>query len=361
MLNTMTQMEYKKIVIVTDAWIPQVNGVVQTLTQVIDQLNKKGNIIEVIHPAQFNTIPCPSYPEIRLALFSRQKILKRIESFRPDHIHIATEGPLGISTWRICSRKKWCFTTAFHTQFPEYINQRYGIPLAWTYALMRKFHNKSSGTMVATSSVAENLRARGLLKIRMWCRGVDTQVFKPFEEQTCDFERPIHLYVGRVAIEKSIEDFLSLPLKGSKVVVGDGPDLKRLQKLFPATHFLGVLKGESLARQFSGADVFVFPSKTDTFGLVMLEAMACGTPVAAYPVQGPLDVLTNPKAGIMDENLALAIERALQLKSEDAESFAHQFSWEQCAMRFKDYLVDVQVLSSKSQELCIRNLQGVFQ
>ena len=324
----------KRLALITDAWSPQVNGVVQTLHQVQRQLEKLKVTIEVIHPAQFNSMACPTYPEISLALFPRKALLQRLTQFRPHHIHIATEGPLGISAWRLCRKFSWNFTTAFHTQFPEYLHKRFYFPIALTYALLRSFHNQSKGTMVATVTVQNRLKARGLTKILPWSRGVDTDLFQPCERLYLNFPRPIHLYVGRVAVEKNIEAFLALPLKGSKVVVGHGPALASLTKRYADVHFLGLKQGGDLARCYSSADVFVFPSKTDTFGLVMLEAMACGTPVAAYPVQGPLDVLTDPKAGVMNDDLECAIQRALALNREDARKFALKFSWASCAEKF---------------------------
>ena len=329
----------KKIALITDAWHPQVNGVVQTLSRVTDHLKNMGHQLEIIEPQSFKTLPCPSYPEIPLALFSSKQIRRRLEDFDPDHIHIATEGPLGISAWRCCAKKKWAFTTAFHTQFPEYLHHRCRFPLSISYALIRWFHNSSKGTMVSTPTIQKNLRDRGFQHVKPWCRGVDPNQFKPVPTVALDFPRPIHLYVGRVAVEKNIEAFLALPLKGSKVVIGSGPALAQLQQKFPEVHFLGKMKGQDLVNGYASADVFVFPSKTDTYGLVMLESLACGTPVAAYPVQGPLDVITDPSVGCLNDDLQVAIEKALTLNRDDALRFAQQHTWENCAQVFYDHLV----------------------
>ena len=328
----------KRIALITDAWSPQVNGVVRTLQQVQRQLEKLKVTIEIFHPAQFNNVACPTYPEIALATFPRKALLQRLTQFKPHHIHIATEGPLGISAWRLCRKFSWNFTTAFHTQFPEYLHKRFYIPIALTYAFLRYFHNQSKGTMVATATVQTMLKSRGLTKILPWSRGVDTELFRPCDRHYLNFPRPIHLYVGRIAVEKNIEAFLALPLKGSKVVVGHGPALASMIKSYADVHFLGLKQGNDLARCYSSADVFVFPSKTDTFGLVMLEAMACGTPVAAFPVQGPLDVLTDAKAGVMNDDLECAIQDALALHREDARNFAMEFSWASCAEKFLNNL-----------------------
>lgn len=331
-------METKRIALVTDAWAPQVNGVVQTLGKVCDELTSMGHEIHVIEPSAFRTIPCPTYSEISLALPGRA-VARRLRELDPDHIHIATEGPLGIMAWMACRSQGKNFTTAFHTQFPEYIHKRFLIPLKVTYALMRYFHNKGKGIMVATPTVRKLLEDRGFTPIVDWCRGVDTELFNPKEADHIGFPRPILLYVGRVAVEKNIEAFLSLGGKGTKVVVGDGPALEGLKKAYPKAHFVGKKRGRDLARYYASSDVFVFPSRTDTFGLVMLEAMASGTPVAAYPVQGPLDVLKDEKAGVMNEDLQLSIDAALQLKREHARDFACHFSWRSCAEIFFSNLV----------------------
>jgi glycosyltransferase involved in cell wall biosynthesis len=329
----------KKIALITDAWHPQVNGVVQTLNRVTEHLKNMGHQLEIIQPQTFHTLPCPSYPEVPLAIFPSKQIRRRLEKFNPDHVHIATEGPLGICAWRYCSKKKWAFTTAFHTQFPEYLHHRCRFPLSISYALIRWFHNSGSGTMVSTSTIQKNLRDRGFQYVKPWCRGVAPDVFKPGPTELLDLPKPIHLYVGRVAVEKNIDAFLAIPLQGSKVVIGSGPALAQLQQKFPEVHFLGKMQGQDLVNGYASADVFVFPSKTDTYGLVMLESLACGTPVAAYPVQGPLDVITDPSVGSLNSNLKVAIEQALTLKRDDAIRFAQQHSWGNCAQMFFDNLV----------------------
>jgi glycosyltransferase involved in cell wall biosynthesis len=330
-----------KIALVSDAWAPQINGVVQTLQQVCRCLENKGNKVLVIHPGLFKSIPCPSYPEIRLALFPGRRLRKMLEEFEPDHLHIATEGPLGISTRRHAQKTGMNFTTAFHTQFPEYIHKRIGLPLSISYRWMKNFHNSGSGTMVSTPTVRALLESRGFNQIRPWCRGVDTKQFNPNRREALPHPGPVFLYVGRVAIEKNIAAFLELDLPGTKIVVGDGPALEGLRAKFPDTIFPGKKRGDELAKYYASADVFVFPSRTDTFGLVMLEAMASGTPVAAFPVQGPLDVLTDPEAGVMNEDLGEACKLALGLNRDHCVDFASGFSWESCADLFNEHLVPV--------------------
>src|SRR5271165_5498644 len=287
-----------RIMIVTDAWRPQVNGVVRTLSTVADELRAMGHVVEVIGPDSFRTIPCPTYPDISLSLLPRRRLIRMIEAFAPDALHIATEGPLGIAARSWARRKEFSFTTAFHTRFAEYIQARTRLPVRPIYAWMRHFHGAGRGTMVATQSLRDELVARGFRNIRPWSRGVDLDLFKPEPREDWSLEgwalpRPIFAYVGRVAVEKNIGAFLDLDLPGSKVVVGGGPMLASLKRDYPGVHFTGPRHGEALARAYAGSDVFVFPSLTDTFGLVILESLACGTPVAAFPVTGPNDLLTN--------------------------------------------------------------------
>ncbi len=280
-----------RIALVTDAWLPQMNGVVRTLQATTALLRRWGNEVLLISPEQYRSLPCPSYPEIRLALARGKSVGARIETFAPDAVHIATEGPLGLAARRHCLARQRPFTTAYHTQFPEYVARRTGLPASIFWSYIKWFHQPSSGIMVATESVRRELRAHGLTQLREWGRGVDLASFGPGIEPPDLYwrlERPIQLYVGRVAVEKNIEAFLRCRHPGSKVVVGDGPALARLKKEFPDAHFLGRQSGAALASCYAGADVFVFPSRTDTFGLVMIEALACGTPVAAYPVTGPV-------------------------------------------------------------------------
>jgi len=326
------------ILIITDAWHPQVNGVVRTIDTVTGELRRLGHPVEVIGPDGFTTFPCPTYPEIRLSLLPRRRLARLIDAAQPCAIHIATEGPLGYAARAHCLKRGLPFTTAYHTRFPEYVYARFRIPLGLTYRVMRRFHDPAAGIMVATRSIAADLEARGFTNTRAWSRGVDVVLFRP-EETTAEqdpfagLERPIWLNVGRVAVEKNIEAFLALDLPGTKVVVGDGPARERLMRAWPKAHFAGARHGEDLARYFRAADVFVFPSRTDTFGLVLLEALASGVPVAAFPVPGPLDVLT-PRVGIMDEDLQKAAQAALALDPVDCRDHALTFSWEACARQF---------------------------
>ena len=280
-----------KILIVSDAWFPQVNGVVRTLDTIRWEVEKLGHVVQMITPDQFFTFPCPTYPEIRLAFFQKSTIAREIDRFGPHAIHIATEGPLGQAARRVCMRRELPFTTAYHTRFPEYIYARFRAPLWMTYRMMRRFHAPSKGIMVATDSIRRDLENRGFAACVALSRGVDVSLFKPGPKGLLDDERPISLYVGRVAVEKNLDAFLSLDLKGTKCVVGDGPSLEAMRQKYPNVRFLGAKHGEELAAIYAAADVFVFPSLTDTFGLVLLEALASGLPIAAYPVTGPKDVL----------------------------------------------------------------------
>lgn len=318
-----------RIALVTDAWAPQVNGVVRTLTALRDELTRRGHRVGVISPDLFPSIPCPSYPEIQLALAHSRAVAELMDGFAPDAVHISTEGPLGIAARRYCLASQRRFTTAYHTQFPDYLAKRTRLPSAVFWPFIRWFHQPSVGIMVATESVARQLREHGLAQVRPWSRGVDLAQFRPDTAPPCMFlklERPIQLYVGRVAVEKNIEAFLATGHPGSKVVVGDGPALGKLRTAFPEAHFIGRQTGEELAACYAGADVLVFPSKTDTFGLVMIEALACGTPVAAYPVPGPLDVL-DEGSGAMDSDLEIAIARALELDRPGCLRRARSFGW----------------------------------
>ncbi|HEU4650523.1 MAG TPA: glycosyltransferase family 1 protein [Croceibacterium sp.] len=325
-----------RIALVTDAWAPQVNGVVRTLTMVCDELRRRGHQLEVVSPDLYRSLPCPTYPEIRLALADRHGVGKRLERFAPDAIHLSTEGPLGWAARSWCLARRRSFTTAYHTQFPDYLARRTGLPAALFWPYIRRFHGPAAGIMVATETVRAQLRAQGLERLRPWSRGVDLASFGPTVAPPDLFftlPRPIQLYVGRVAVEKNIEAFLRNAHPGSKVVVGDGPALARLQAQFPAAHFVGRQTGPALAACYAGADVLVFPSRTDTFGLVMIEALACGTPVAAYPVAGPLDVLT-PASGAMAEQLEHAIAGALRLDRGRCLAHGRGFSWEASADQF---------------------------
>jgi glycosyltransferase involved in cell wall biosynthesis len=321
-----------QIVIVSDAWFPQVNGVVRTLDTLSRRLSDLGHEVSVISPECFRTVPCPSYPEIRLALVTPSMIGKRIGG--AGAVHIATEGPLGRAARRFCLNSGLAFTTSLHTRFPEYIHARWRAPISWGYAVMRSFHRPAARVMVATASLERELRENGFDNLARWSRGVDTTLFRPRPKDWLDLPRPVSLYVGRVAVEKNIEAFLALDLPGSKVVVGDGPQRERLRSRFPDVHFVGVKEGEELARYYAAADVFVFPSRTDTFGLVMLEALASGVPVAAYPVTGPRDVIGTAAVGCLDEDLEAAVHRALTLAPEACRAYAERFSWDNSVHQF---------------------------
>jgi glycosyltransferase involved in cell wall biosynthesis len=333
-----------RILLVSDAWSPQVNGVVRTLQRVRQECEALGHQVEVISPDQFRTFPCPTYPEIRLALRPGRVIAQRIQRFRPNCIHIATEGPLGFAARRHCVRHSLPFTTSYHTRFPEYIHARFPVPLALGYAFMRWFHRPSSSVMVATRTIRDDLEHRGFVNVRSWSRGVDTELFHPDHEPALDLPRPVYLYVGRIAVEKNLEAFLEVPLaEGSKLVVGDGPALARLAAKHPDARFAGARHGIELARHYACGDVFVFPSRTDTFGLVLLEALASGLPVAAYPVPGPLDVVGESGCGVLDQDLGRAMAAALAIPRARCLQHARCFSWRSCAEQFLDYLHPIDV------------------
>jgi len=326
----------KSIAIVSDAWHPQMNGVVRTLTTTCDILRKNGLQVDVITPDQYPSVPCPTYPEIRLALTMPGTVGRRLAKLQPDAVHIATEGPLGLSARRYCMTKAVPFTTAYHTQFPDYVSRRTYLPPDAFWPYIRWFHRPAQRVMVATESIREELRAQGLTRLHHWGRGVDLELFHPDAGACADYEglrRPIQLYVGRVAVEKNLEAFLKTSQPGTKVIVGDGPARSDLEARYPDAVFLGKRGGEDLARCYADADVFVFPSKTDTFGLVMIEALACGTPVAAYPVPGPRDILTD-EVGAMSENLDEAIAAALSRDSQTCAEFGKAFSWEAATAQF---------------------------
>jgi len=329
-----------RILIVTDAWEPQVNGVVRTLKSTRAELEKLGHQVELLTPLEFRTMPCPTYPDIRLSMFPKRKVHARIAAYSPQAIHIATEGPLGLAARAYALRQGVPFTTAYHTRFPEYVQARTAMPLSCSYRFMRWFHGPAEAVMVPTEVVRRDLIAYGFLpsKVVMWSRGVDLDVFKPGPELEHDLTRPIFLYVGRVAVEKNIEAFLRLELPGSKWVAGDGPALAKLRAEFPQVKFTGVLDQPTLAKLYNAADAFVFPSRTDTFGLVLLEAMACGCPVAAYPVTGPVDVIGTSPAGALDEDLRTACLRALEIPRSVARRHAERFSWEACTRQFLAHL-----------------------
>lgn len=338
-----------RICIVTDAWHPQVNGVVRTLETLSRELKKLGYRVYMLTPEFFTTMPCPTYPEIPLALDSYLIMPRLMKRIRPDAVHIATEGPLGWAARRWCVKNDMPFTTAYHTAFPEYVEARTPLKADTLYPLFRHFHAASSGVLVATPTVRAQLRDKGFKNIVNWTRGVDTDQFHDgVGTAEWDFDGPVLLYVGRVAVEKNIEAFLDAEATGTKVVVGDGPAMKKLQAQYPDVKFLGPLFGRTLAQAYASADVFVFPSVTDTFGLVMIEALACGTPVAAYPVQGPLDVLGADGTGpfedwdtpiaALDDDLATAIKDALTRDRGACAAFARKYDWGEVARQFVDAL-----------------------
>ncbi len=320
--------------VVTDAWMPQTNGVVRTLMSLRDELETLGHTVVMVTPQDFVTIPCPTYSEIRLALTTPGRIGKTLEAIAPDAIHVVTEGPLGLAARAYCRRRKLTFTTSFHTKFPDYIAARWGIPAGWTYAALRWFHSASAATMVATESVRSELAAHGFDNLRSWTRGVDLQHFHPAPKPATDWPRPIFLFVGRVAVEKNLAAFLDLDLPGTKVIVGDGPQRAELERRYPEARFVGRQEGEALAAFYSLADVFVFPSRTDTFGLVLLEALASGVPIAAFPVSGPLDLVGSSGVGVLSEDLRAAALAALSIDPEACRARAAEFTWHNSAQQF---------------------------
>jgi glycosyltransferase involved in cell wall biosynthesis len=327
-----------RVLVATDAWHPQVNGVVRTYERLAQEAPKLGFEVSFVVPTFFRTLPFPPYPEIRLALVSPRAIARHIDQVRPDFIHIATEGPIGLMTRRYCRKMKRPFTTSYHTRFPEYVAARLPIPEDWCYALQRRFHNGAAGIFVATPSVAADLEARGFERLMPWSRGVDVELFRPRKVRLFG-EKPVFLYVGRIAIEKNIKAFLDLNLPGRKVVVGSGPQASALQRLYPDALFTGPKQGEDLAQAYASADVFVFPSLTDTFGLVLLEALACGVPVAAYPVSGPKDVLTDQRTGVLGTDLEAVALVALNLDRRDARAHALTYTWEHSARQFMENML----------------------
>ena len=351
-----------RITLVSDAWTPQINGVVRTLTTTVALLAVRGDAVQTITPDQFVSLPCPTYPEIRLALTTSRRIGGMITAFRPDAVHIATEGPLGWLARNWCIARGVSFTTSFHTRFPDYVAARTSLSPAWLWRLLVRFHAPARHVLVATQRLAAELNVRGLTATRLWSRGVDVAQFNaavPPSRAYAKLARPIMLSVGRVAIEKNIAAFLDTTLPGTKVVVGDGPALAALRGRYPDVVFLGALRGPELAAAYAGSDVFVFPSLTDTFGLVMIEALACGIPVAGFPVAGPLDIIGRDghgvvpggtaRVGSLDNDLDAAIALALTAKPADCIAYAASFSWEACTGQFLAGLAGVDspaVLSS---------------
>jgi len=332
-----------RILVATDAWHPQVNGVVRTLTMVAEAATVHGVEFRFLTPESFRTIAMPSYPDLRLALPAPARIARLIAQAAPDSIHIATEGPIGLLVRRYCGKHRLPFTTSFHTRFPDYVSARAPIPEAWVWATLRWFHGASSAVLAATPALASELRARGFANVVLWPRGVDTDLFRPREVDLC-LPKPVFLSVGRVAVEKNLAAFLDLDLPGTKVIVGDGPAREGLAQTYPHAVFLGELHGEALAQVYAAADVFVFPSRTDTFGLVLLEALASGLPVAAFPVAGPRDVIGTAPVGVLDEDLRAACLKALEIPRPSCVAFAAGYTWEACAEAFVDNMVDISAI-----------------
>lgn len=327
-----------KIVIATDAWKPQLNGVVRTLETLGDILTAFGNQVRYITPNEFKSVPLPSYPEIRLSLLPNRRVAQIINDFKPDAVHIATEGPIGRAVRRFCKRRDYPFTTSFHTRFPEYANERWAVPISWGYAVLKDFHKDGETMMVATPGLMDELRERGFVDMKLWARGVDLKQFTPGDRSFLDhYPRPIFLYVGRLAVEKSIEDFLKCDLPGTKLIVGDGPQRADLEERFKNAVFVGPKFGPDLTQFYQASDVFVFPSRTDTFGLVNVEALACGVPVAAYPVRGPLEILDGAPAGCgaMNEDLRQACLDAYEKRDPaQCRTWAERFSWDAASRQF---------------------------
>jgi glycosyltransferase involved in cell wall biosynthesis len=341
-----------KILVATDAWHPQVNGVVRTLTMMAEAASALGAEFDFLTPESFRTIAMPSYRDLRVALPRRAKIAQAIEASRPDAIHIATEGPIGLVTRRYCIKHGLPFTTSFHTRFPDYVSARAPVPESWVWATLRWFHGASRAVMAATPALAEELQSRGFPNVVLWPRGVDTNLFHPRDVDLC-LPKPVFLCVGRVAVEKNLEAFLSLDLPGTKVIVGDGPARPELEQAYPDAMFLGALEGEALAAVYASADIFVFPSRTDTFGLVLLEALASGLPIAAFPVAGPRDVIGSAPVGVLSEDLREACLSAIEVSRQICVEFAACHSWEASARAFIEHmpLIEARTVDRESADL----------
>jgi glycosyltransferase involved in cell wall biosynthesis len=325
-----------RLLVATDAWHPQVNGVVRTYEQVAKHARMRGHHVAFLTPEDRPSVPCPTYPEIRLALMTPRGVRKAFERFRPEFVLVATEGPIGLATRNFCLRSGRPFATSYHTRFPEYVAARFPVRQSWAYAYMRWFHNAGDGMMVATPSLREELAERGFRNIYPWSRGVDIDTFRPRDVRLFGNDQPVFMYVGRVAPEKNITAFLDADLPGKKVVVGTGPDLERLRQRYPDAIFTGAKFGEELAAHFASADAFVFPSLTDTYGVVLLEALACGVPVAAFPVTGPKDIVVPGRVGALDTDLARAARAALEIDRGACREYALKFSWEACTRQLLD-------------------------
>ncbi len=329
-----------KILVVSDAWHPQTNGVVNTISCTTACLEELGHQVIMLTPDKFKTVPCPTYPEIRLSVFPKKKVQTFLNAHEFDAIHIATEGPLGIAARNYAMKNKLKFTTAFHTKFPDYIKARIGLPISISYYFLRWFHQQSGAVLTPTNSIIEELNDYKVGNPVYWPRGVETEFFRPLPNRKPNKE-PVYLFVGRIAIEKNIEAFLSLELIGKKIVVGDGPLLSKLQSSYPQTTFLGKKNKKELPEIYNQADVFVFPSRTDTFGLVLLEAMACGVPVAAFPCAGPIDVIGDSRAGCLSENLSEAVVGALKIPRNIARAHALKYSWLEATRLFLEQQIQI--------------------
>jgi glycosyltransferase involved in cell wall biosynthesis len=348
-----------RILIATDAWHPQVNGVVRTLMMTAEAAKTLGADVTFLTPQSFRTFAMPSYPDLRLALPYRAKIARLIKEARPDSIHIATEGPIGLLVRHYCRKHHLPFTTSFHTRFPEYVSARLPVRESWIWAALRRFHRGSQAVMAATPALASELRARGFRNVVLWPRGVDTGLFHP-RVADLGLPHPVFLCVGRVAVEKNLEAFLDLDLPGTKVIVGDGPARASLVRRYPLAVFLGAQQGEELADTYAAADVFVFPSKTDTFGLVLLEALASGVPVAAFPVTGPRDVLGSAPVGALSDDLRQACLAALRISPQACLEFAASHTWEVSARAFIENMADISDLESGHDEVPFATGQARF-
>lgn len=334
-----------KIALVSDAWRPQVNGVSRTLAALYSGLVDAGHDVFPLTPDLFRTLPCPTDREVRLAIAASPRLTRLLQALMPDAIHIATEGPLGAAARKYCIKRDLHFTTAYHTKYPEYFKARFGVPMAWSYAILRRFHCGSSAIMVATETVRRELAANGFEQLAVWTRGVDTALFRPGSTPAVDLPRPVFLCVSRIAAEKDLPVFLDLDLPGSKLVVGDGHLLPEMMRRYPNAHFAGCQQGEALVRYYASADVFVLPSRTETFGLVMLEALACGIPVAALPVPGPMDVIGDSGAGALDWDLRAAAMAALHIPRGICRSHAERFKWQTSIEQFLSHIVPVRAPS----------------
>ena len=348
-----------RILVATDAWHPQVNGVVRTLVMIAETAKTLGIEVGFLTPQSFRTFAMPSYRDLRVALPRPGKIARLIGEADADSIHIATEGPIGLMARRYCRRHGLPFTTSFHTRFPEYVSARAPVPESWIWATLRRFHDASQAVMAATPALAGELRDRGFPNVVLWPRGVDTKLFRPRDVDLCQ-PNPVFLCVGRVAVEKNLEAFLELDLPGTKVIVGDGPARRELEQKYPQAVFLGALQGEALAEVYAAADVFVFPSKTDTFGLVLLEALASGVPVAAFPVAGPRDVIGSAPVGVLSDDLRAACLAALAIPRDACVAFAARHTWEASTRAFIDNMADIRAACSDDDTVGLATDQPSF-